>query len=216
MTKTSTDQRSHKMNALETQQATLNQKAENNRERIAVILEGRDSAGKSGTIRELTQYLNPSWFSVCLSAKPSESTMANWLGHWENKMPSVGQIVFYDRSWYSRAMCQKINGWCSDKQYRNFMAKVIDWEQSQNITFIKMWLSISEREQIARLTEREISPLKYWKMSPNDKKAIAQYDEYTIAKESVFTNCGKWHSINYDDKKAGRLEFITRLNHYIK
>jgi len=204
------------MNALETQQATLNQKAENNREKIAVILEGRDSAGKSGTIRELTQYLNPSWFSVCLSAKPSGSTMSNWLGHWGNKMPSEGQIVFYDRSWYSRAMCQKINGWCSDKQYRNFMAKVIDWEQSQNITFIKMWLSISEREQIARLTEREISPLKYWKMSPNDKKAIAQYDEYTIAKESVFTNCGKWHSINYDDKKAGRLEFITRLNHYIK
>lgn len=203
------------MNALETQQARLNKLAENNSKPIAVILEGRDSAGKSGTIRELTQYLNPAWFSVCLSNKPSASVMANWLGYWADKMPRQGQIVFYDRSWYSRAMCQKINGWCSDKQYRNFMAKVLDWEKSQNVTFIKMWLSISEREQIARLTERELSPLKYWKMSPNDKKAIAQYDEYTIAKETVFNTCGKWHSVNYDDKKAGRLEFISRLNNYL-
>lgn len=203
------------MNLLEIEQAKLNKLAENNGKRIAVILEGRDSAGKSGTIRELTQYLNPAWFSVCLSNKPSNSVMNNWLGYWAGKMPQAGQIVFYDRSWYSRAMCQKINGWCSAKQYRNFMAKVTDWEQAQDITFIKMWLSISEREQMARLTEREISPLKYWKMSPNDKKAISQYDEYTIAKESVFTNCGKWHSVNYDDKKAGRLEFITLLNNLL-
>ena len=203
------------MNALETQQARLNKLAENNSKPIAVILEGRDSAGKSGTIRELTQYLNPAWFSVCLSNKPSPSVMSNWLGYWADKMPRQGQIVFYDRSWYSRAMCQKINNWCSDKQYRNFMAKVLDWEKSQNVTFIKMWLSISEREQIARLTERELSPLKYWKMSPNDKKAIAQYDEYTIAKETVFNTCGKWHTVNYEDKKAGRLEFISRLNNYL-
>jgi len=200
------------MNPLETQQARLNELAENNTRRIAVILEGRDSAGKTGTIREVTQYLNPKWFSVCLSNKPSESMMNSWLSHWKRKMPEYGQIVFYDRSWYSRVLCQRVNGWCTDTQYISFIGNVQNWEDDQDIRFIKMWLSISEIEQMNRLNEREICPLKYWKMSPNDKKAISQYDEYSIAKETMFTNCPKWNTIDYNNKSDGRLEFITRLN----
>ena len=200
------------MNELQNEQAYLNALAQNNRERIAVILEGRDTAGKTGTIRTVTQYLNPSWFSVCLSSKPSQHDMEHWLASWGRKMPADNQIVFYDRSWYSRALVQTVNGWCSEKQYSNFMQQVKRWEEKQPIHFIKMWLSISESEQLARINDREKSPLKYWKLSENDKIAVAKYNAMSIKKESMFNNCKQWFSIDYDNKKAGRLAFIKRLN----
>ena len=200
------------MNELQNEQAYLNGLAQNNRKRIAVILEGRDTAGKTGTIRTVTQYLNPSWFSVCLSSKPSQHDMDHWLASWGRKMPAENQIVFYDRSWYSRALVQPVNGWCSEKQYSNFMSQVIEWENNQPIHFIKMWLSISESEQLARINDREKSPLKYWKLSDNDKIAVQKYNAMSIKKESMFNNCKQWFSIDYDNKKAGRLAFIKRLN----
>ena len=200
------------MNELQNEQAYLNALAQNNLERIAVILEGRDTAGKTGTIRTVTQYLNPSWFSVCLSSKPSQHDMDHWLASWGRKMPAENQIVFYDRSWYSRALVQPVNGWCSEKQYSNFMSQVIEWENNQPIHFIKMWLSISESEQLARINDREKSPLKYWKLSENDKIAVQKYNAMSIKKESMFNNCKQWYSIDYDNKKAGRLAFIKRLN----
>ena len=200
------------MNELQNEQAYLNALAQNNRERIAVILEGRDTAGKTGTIRTVTQYLNPSWFSVCLSSKPSQHDMDHWLASWGRKMPAENQIVFYDRSWYSRALVQPVNGWCSEKQYSNFMSQVIEWENNPPIHFIKMWLSISESEQLARINDREKSPLKYWKLSDNDKIAVQKYNAMSIKKESMFNNCKQWFSIDYDNKKAGRLAFIKRLN----
>ena len=108
---------------LKTEQARLNRNLENLAHRgICVVLEGRDTAGKSSTIREVTHYLNPRHFSVHLSAMPSKSTMKNWLGYWGNKMPACNQIVFYDRSWYSRGMVQRLNNWCSETQYQNFLA----------------------------------------------------------------------------------------------
>ena len=200
------------MNELQTEQAKLNALAEKNRGRVAVILEGRDTAGKTGTIRTVTQYLNPLWFSVCLSSKPSQHDMDHWLASWGRKMPAVNQIVFYDRSWYSRALVQPVNGWCSEKQYSNFMQQVKRWEEKQPVHFIKMWLSISESEQLARINDREKSPLKYWKLSENDKIAVAKYNAMSIKKESMFNNCKQWYSIDYDDKKSGRLAFIKRLN----
>ena len=200
------------MNELQNEQAKLNALAEKNRGRVAVILEGRDTAGKTGTIRTVTQYLNPSWFSVCLSSKPSQHDMDHWLASWGRKMPAENQIVFYDRSWYSRALVQPVNGWCSEKQYSNFMSQVIEWENNQPIHFIKMWLSISESEQLARINDREKSPLKYWKLSENDKIAVQKYNAMSIKKESMFNNCKQWYSIDYDNKKAGRLAFIKRLN----
>ena len=203
------------MNALETQQVRLNEIVlRDNFEPVAVVLEGRDTAGKSSTIRELTHYLPTPKFSVVLSTKPSKSTMANWLGFWAQKMPVSG-ICFYDRSWYSRAMVQKINGWCSDRQYKNFMRDVNAWEQDQGIRFIKFWLSISESEQRARISKREKSPLTNWKLSPNDKIALSYYDQMTLLKERVLTTTKNWHSINYNDKSKGRLELITTLNNLL-
>ena len=204
-----------KLNALELEQARLNELAEGLTSPVAVVLEGRDTAGKSGTIRALTQYLPPRLFSVVLSTKPSKSTMENWLGYWTKKMPEGKQIIFYDRSWYSRALVQQINGWCSPMQYRNFMREVESWEANQTVRFgtrfIKFWLSISEEEQARRIEERRISPLKYWKLSPNDERALSYYDEMTLLKEKVISR-GGWETVDFNNKANGRLELLTRLN----
>ena len=203
-----------KLNPLELQQARLNEIAEGLSGPVAVVLEGRDTAGKSGTIRALTQYLPPKYFSVVLSTKPSKSTMENWFGYWTKKMPEGKQIIFYDRSWYSRAMVQQINGWCSPLQYRNFMREVQQWEANQTVRFgtrfVKFWLSISEDEQARRIEERRISPLKYWKLSPNDERALSYYDEMTLLKERVISR-GGWETVDFNNKANGRRELLTRL-----
>ena len=200
------------MNKLQTQQARLNQIVmSDNFGPTAVVLEGRDTAGKSSTIREVTHYLPVSKFSVQLSAKPSKETMDNWLDFWKTKMPFGPQVVFYDRSWYSRAMVQKINGWCSDEQYQEFMANVNEWEEQFPVRIVKFWLSISEQEQSNRIKERKYSPLKFWKLSPNDERALSYYDEMTLLKEKVLTTTDNWYTINYNNKAEGRLALITRL-----
>ena len=137
--------------------------------------------------------------------------MENWLGFWSKKMPEGKQIIFYDRSWYSRAIVQKINGWATDRQYENFMASVESWEAARGVRFIKFWLSISEEEQAARIEERRISPLKYWKLSPNDERALSYYDEMTLLKERVISR-GGWETVDFNNKANGRLELITKLN----
>ena len=200
------------MNKLETQQARLNQIVMSKSfGSTAIVLEGRDTAGKSSTIREVTHYLPVSKFGVQLSAKPSKKTMENWLGYWQTKMPSGKQMVFYDRSWYSRAMVQKINGWCSNEQYQDFMQDVNAWEEEKPVRIIKFWLSISEEEQANRLAERKHSPLKFWKLSPNDERALSYYDEMTLLKERVLTTTDNWYTINYNNKAEGRLALITKL-----
>ena len=199
------------MTKLELQQIKLNELVEKDFGRVAVILEGRDTAGKTGTIRELTHYLPTSKYSVSLSSKPNAWDMANWLESWERKLPSDNQIVFFDRSWYSRAMVQYLNGWCSEQQYHNFLDEVLAWESQQPVKFIKLWLSISEQEQEYRIAKRKSSPLTKWKFSPNDSIALSKYDQMTILKERVFTTLGEWHSIDYNVKSEGRLALITKI-----
>jgi polyphosphate kinase 2 (PPK2 family) len=204
------------MTKLETQQIELNKIVEKDFGRVAVILEGRDTAGKTGTIRELTHYLPTSKYSISLSAMPSVWDMEFWFDSWTKKMPSDNQIVFFDRSWYSRAMVQKLNGWCTDTQYETFMEKVLEWEDSQDVTFIKLWLSISEDEQTKRIGNRQVSPLTKWKFSPNDAVSLSKYDQMTLLKERVHTTCGEWHSIDYNVKAEGRLSLITKIVNTLK
>ena len=199
------------MTGLQLQQIELNKIVERDFGRVAVILEGRDTAGKTGTIRELTHYLPTSKYSISLSAMPSDWDMSFWFESWEKKMPSENQIVFFDRSWYSRAMVQRLNGWCSDGQYEHFMENVLEWEEKQNVTFIKLWLSISEEEQAKRIGNRQVSPLTKWKFSPNDAVSLSKYDQMTLLKERVFTTLGEWHSIDYNVKEEGRLALITKI-----
>lgn len=202
-----------KMTNLQQAQIKLNEIVEHDFGRIAVVLEGRDTAGKSSTIRELTHYLPTSKYSVSLSNMPSKWDMDNWLESWEMKLPGDNQIVFFDRSWYSRAMVQKMNGWCTDKQYEDFMANVNEWEAKQTgVKFIKLWLSISEEEQAIRIGNRRVSPLTKWKFSPNDALALSKYDQMTILKERVHTTTGEWHTIDYNESKAaGRLSLMQKI-----
>ena len=200
------------MTQLELQQIRLNEIVQSNFGRVAVILEGRDTAGKTGTIRELTHYLPTNKYSVSLSAKPNKHDMKHWLKSWKKKLPGDNQIVFFDRSWYSRAMVQKLNNWCSEKEYQKFMSEVLNWEAKQkDVKFIKLWLSISEDEQSIRIGKRQTSPLTSWKFSENDAIALSKYDQMTLLKERVFTTLGEWHSIDYNDKAAGRLALITKI-----
>ena len=200
------------MTKLELQQIRLNEIVSNDFGRVAVILEGRDTAGKTGTIRELTHYLPTNRYSVSLSAKPNKKDMKHWLKSWKKKLPGDNQIVFFDRSWYSRAMVQKLNNWCSEKEYQKFMSEVLNWEAKQkDVKFIKLWLSISEEEQSIRIGKRQTSPLTSWKFSENDAIALSKYDQMTLLKERVFTTLGEWHSIDYNDKATGRLSLITKI-----
>jgi polyphosphate kinase 2 (PPK2 family) len=190
-------------------QAKLNRLAENLSAPVAVILEGRDTAGKSSTIRELTHYLPPDLYSVCLSHKPSKRAMSSWLAYWETKLPRQNQIVFFDRSWYSRAMVQHLNGWCTPKQYNIFMRDHKNWEASQPVRLIKFWLSISESEQKRRIELRKNSPLTYWKFSPNDENALSHYDRMSILKERVIDS--DWHTINFENKSKGIKKLLDTL-----
>ena len=201
------------MTNLQQAQIQLNEIVENDFGKVAVVLEGRDTAGKSSTIRELTHYLPTSKYSVSLSNMPSKWDMDNWLESWEMKLPGDNQIVFFDRSWYSRAMVQKMNGWCTDEQYEDFMANVNQWEAKQTgVKFIKLWLSISEEEQAIRIGNRRVSPLTKWKFSPNDALALSKYDQMTLLKERVHTTTGEWHTIDYNESKAtGRLSLIQKI-----
>ena len=199
------------MKALREQQARLNAILEGFGHRgVAVVLEGRDTAGKSSTIREVTHYLNPQKYSIHLSRKPSRSTMKKWLAYWARRMPAVNQIVFYDRSWYSRGMVQRLNNWCSEKQYQNFLRDHKEWENSQGVHMIKFWLSIDENEQRARIENRKSSPLTYWKFSENDENALSYYDRMTLLKERVI-DCD-WHVIDYNDKREGIISLLEILN----
>jgi polyphosphate kinase 2 (PPK2 family) len=138
--------------------------------------------------------------------------MRSWLKFWATKMPAKNQIVFYDRSWYSRAMVQKMNGWCTDKQYENFLNNHLEWEAGQiagGVHFIKFWLSISESEQRTRIEARKNSPLTYWKFSENDENALSHYDRMSILKERVVSP--DWNTIDYNDKKIGIENFLKTL-----
>lgn len=208
------------MNQLEFQQARLNSIVKiingNFKAKIAVILEGRDSAGKSGTIRELTHFLPLNDFRVMTTKKPTKGQMTAWFTWWENRLPKDNSplISFYDRSWYSRALVQRVNQWCTEKQYANFMARVLDFETADPDTIvIKFWLSISQEEQFDRLTDRKTSPLRGWKYSNNDARALTGYDKMTLAKEQLFNSVGQdWNVIDYNNKEKGRIDLLSKLN----
>jgi polyphosphate kinase 2 (PPK2 family) len=188
----------------------LNRKAERIHEegrKVAIVLEGRDGAGKSGTVRELTRFLPPYTYRVQPSFMPSKKLMRGWLKGWSELMPETGQIVIYDRSWYSRALLQPVMGWCSQRQYDNFIRQVMFWEEYADIDFIKIWLSIDETKQRDLLTRREHDPLRYWKHSPNDAKAVENFDALTVKKDAMF-ELGGWNIIDMSDKDKGRNEVL--------
>jgi polyphosphate kinase 2 (PPK2 family) len=208
---------------LKFQQENLNENVrvlKENNQQVIVILEGRDSAGKSGTIRELTHFLPTDDYHVITTKKPSAKTMDRWLDYWLYLLEKRAEtIIFCDRSWYSRPLVQSVNGWCTDKQRKQFMREVDYFERYEMFPSIdiKFWLSISQKEQNDRLSDRKTSKLRGWKYSENDARALSNYDKMTLAKEKVFTaENQEWNVIDYNDKRSGRLDLLARLNELLE
>lgn len=183
-----------------------------NGERVAIVFEGRDSAGKGSTIKRFTEYLNPKHFRVVALGVPTEEERNNWFGRYEKYLPKPGEIVFFDRSWYNRGVVEPAMGYCSEEQYMDFIENVADWEESlirKGLTLIKFWFSITKEKQQLRFQLRQTSPLKYWKFSPNDAKVVDKWDIITKYKNQMFnktsTRLSPWVIINSNDKKIGRL-----------
>lgn len=183
-----------------------------NGKKVAIVFEGRDAAGKGSTIKRFIEYLNPRYFRVVALGVPSEEEKNNWFGRYEKYLPKSGEIVFFDRSWYNRAVVEPSMGYCSEEQYRDFMEKVSDWENTiidSGTILIKFWFSISKEKQQNRFKFRQGHPLKYWKFSPNDAKVVDKWDIITKYKNQMFsatsTEKSPWVIVNSNDKKIGRL-----------
>lgn len=162
-----------------------------NNKRVAVIFEGRDTAGKGGTIRRFTEHLNPRSIRVAALPKPTETEAGQWyFQRYIQQLPNKGEMVFFDRSWYNRAVVEPVNGFCTDKQYNEFMQQVTEFENmlyENGIVIIKFWFSIKKEEQLKRFKARLSSPLKQWKVSPVDMNAQNKWDDYTKYKELMFS-----------------------------
>jgi polyphosphate kinase 2 (PPK2 family) len=192
----------------------LNELAENihaNGRRVAIVLEGRDGAGKSGTVREITRYMPPYAYRVQPSFMPTKRMMKCWLPEWKKLLPKKGQMVIYDRSWYSRALLQPVMGWCSDRQYDNFMRDVTDWEHDQQFEVVKIWLSVNEKKQRQLLSRRIDDPLRYWKYSPNDPKSLDAFDAITQKKNLMFNLNYDWNVVDMEYRDHGRNRVIENI-----
>ena len=179
--------------------------------RVAIVLEGRDGAGKSGTVQEITRYMPPYAYRVQPSFMPSKRMMKSWLPEWKKLLPKKGQMVIYDRSWYSRALLQPVMGWCSDRQYDNFMRDVTDWEHDQQFEVVKIWLSVNEKKQRQLLSRRIDDPLRYWKYSPNDPKSLAAFVSITQKKNAMFNLNYDWNVVDMEYRDHGRNQVIENI-----
>ncbi len=187
-----------------------------NKLRVAVIFEGRDAAGKGGAIRRFTEHLNPRSMRVVALAKPTEVEQGQWyFRRYIKELPNPGEIVFFDRSWYNRAVVEPVMGFCTKEQYNQYMVQVPEFEHmlyEDGVIIIKFWFSISKDEQKKRFESRLKNPLKRWKFSPVDQKGQELWDEYTFYKEQMFskthTSYSPWIIVKTNDKKTARLESI--------
>ena len=194
----------------------LQQWISKNKMRVAIIFEGRDAAGKGGNIRRFTEHLNPRAMNVVALTKPTEIERGQWyFRRYIKEMPNAGEIVFFDRSWYNRAVVEPVMGFCTETQYQNFMVQVSEFEHmmyEDGMVLIKFWFSISKEEQLSRFNARIATPLKRWKFSPVDKKSQELWDKYTHYKEQMYsrthTSYSPWITVKANDKKLARLESI--------
>jgi polyphosphate kinase 2 len=187
--------------------------------RIVVIFEGRDTAGKGGVIHALSQRLNPRQVRVVALDKPSEREQTQWyFQRYIQHLPSAGEMVLLDRSWYNRAGVEKVMGFCTKPQYRAFLEQAPVFERlivDDGILLLKYWLAVDQEEQEARFTARVEDSLKRWKLSPIDLKAREHYEEYGRARDEMFeathSKHAPWFVVNFNDQRRGRLNLIRHL-----
>lgn len=204
------------LRALRVHLLSLQEWAVNEGQRVAIVLEGHDAAGKGKLSTGITHYLNPKYSRIVTQGTPTPQAMRNWLGRYYKVMPGPGEIVVFDRSWYSRAMIQPAMGYCTMRQYHYFMNRVNDWELSlaedDGISLIKIYLSVSKEAQDLRFKLRSTSDLQYWKYSPNDRKAAERWQLLTYFKERMFgvtsTDYAPWTVIDSDNKQQALLNAI--------
>ena len=191
----------------------------NNNKRVAIIFEGRDAAGKGGNIRRFMEHLNPRSSRLVALNKPTEIEKGQWyFQRYIKEVPNPGEIVFFDRSWYNRAVVEPVMDFCSDRQYKEFLLQVPEFEHmiyEDGVIIIKFWLSITKAEQLKRFEGRKENPLKRWKFSPVDKQGQILWDRYTHYKEEMFskthTSYSPWIMVKTNDKKVARLEAIRHV-----
>jgi polyphosphate kinase 2 len=192
-------------------------------ERIVLIFEGRDAAGKGGTIQRFTENLNPRGAKVVALAKPSDTERGQWyFQRYIEKLPTRGEIVFFDRSWYNRAGVEHVMGFCTPHEYLEFMRQTPEFERMMvrsGIRVYKFWFSVSREEQLRRFLGRAQDPLKQWKLSPMDVESLGRWDSYTKAKEAMLfytdTADAPWTIVRSDDKNRARLNAMKHVLHTI-
>lgn len=190
-----------------------------NNKKVVILFEGRDSAGKGGAIRRITAHINPRYYRIVALTVPTEEEKGQWyFQRYINQLPKPGEIVFFDRSWYNRAVVEPVNGFCSKEDYRRFMGQVNDFERmliESDTHLIKFYFSISKDEQAKRFRDIKNSPLKRWKMSPVDEKAQDLWDDYTHYKNLMFaktnTELCPWIVIKADKKAEARRQAVKHL-----
>ena len=189
------------------------------RKRLVIIFEGRDASGKGGTIRRFTRYLNPRSHRIVALSKPTTAEKGQWYFRRHVKeLPNPGEIVFFDRSWYNRAVVEPVMGFCTKKEYNRFMNQVRDFEHmlyEDGVHIVKFWFSITKKQQQLRFAARRSDPLKQWKLSPVDEKSIQLWDAYSHYVQQMMikshTNYCPWTIVATDEKKYARLESIRHV-----
>ncbi len=192
-------------------------------EKIALLFEGRDAAGKGGTIKRFTEHLNPRGAPVIALERPSEREQTQWyFQRYVPHLPSGGEIALFDRSWYNRAGVERVMGFCTPAEYEEFMRQAPDFERMlvrSGIRLVKFWFSVSKAEQRTRFAVRQIDPVRQWKLSRNDLASLDKWEAYTAAKEAMFyytdTEVAPWTVVKSNDKKRARLEAMRFVLHQI-
>ena len=208
-----------KLKKLQEELIIMQQWIESEGEKLVVIFEGRDAAGKGGAIRRLTQNLNPREFNVVALPKPTLEEKQQWyFQRYVKNLPRSGQITFFDRSWYNRAVVEPVNKFCSQSDYSVFMNQVNDFEKmlvDSGIRLVKFYFSISKDEQARRFKDIKASPVKKWKFSAVDKAALSLWDDYTNYKKKMFdktdTEFAPWIVVKANRKMRARVEVIQKL-----
>ena len=208
-----------KLEKLQVELIRLQTWAINKEERIIVIFEGRDAAGKGGAIRRLTERINPRHMRIVALSKPTKDQQSQWyFQRYIEQLQKAGEIVFFDRSWYNRAVIEPVNGFCTTKEYEVFMNQVNDFERmilESGIHLVKIYMSISKKEQSKRFSEIKSDPLKQWKMTKLDEKAQDLWEDYTEYKNAMFqktnTEISPWKIIRANRKTDARVNVINHI-----
>jgi polyphosphate kinase 2 len=188
-------------------------------QRIVIVFEGRDAAGKGGTIKRFIEHLNPRGARVVALVKPTETERTQWyFQRYVTHLPSAGEIVMFDRSWYNRAGVERVMGFCSPEEYLEFMREAPEFERMlvhSGLNLTKFWFSVTRSEQRTRFVIRQVDPVRQWKLSPMDIQSLDKWDDYTEAKEAMFfytdTADAPWTVVKSNDKKRARLEAIRHV-----